>query len=144
MSIRSVARRLEFVADPTLSLPECALAAWHSSGVEERGERRVGPGDLGGVMQTYGELVAPRAAARGRRACAQENTRTVRVAAALALARGRRRRDRARRLSTPAVKPDQWRPALRHRQTHPSRAAGHWTVCPRERRDRAVSEQVCA
>ena len=30
----SVARRLEFVADPTLSLPERALAVWHSSGVE--------------------------------------------------------------------------------------------------------------
>jgi len=55
----SVARRLEFVADPTLSLPERALAAWHSSGVEERGERRVGPGDLGGLMRTYGELGVP-------------------------------------------------------------------------------------
>jgi hypothetical protein len=42
----SLARRLEFVSDPTSSLPERALAAWHSSGVEERGERRVGPGDL--------------------------------------------------------------------------------------------------
>ena len=55
----SIARRLEFVADPTLSLPERALAAWHSSGVEERGERRVGPGDLGGLMRTYAELGAP-------------------------------------------------------------------------------------
>ena len=30
----SVARRLGFVADPTLSLPERALAVWHASGVE--------------------------------------------------------------------------------------------------------------
>ena len=29
----SVARRLGFVADPTLSLPERALAVWHASGV---------------------------------------------------------------------------------------------------------------
>jgi hypothetical protein len=55
----SVARRLEFVADPALSLPERALAAWHCSGVEERGERRVGPGDLGGLMRTYAELGVP-------------------------------------------------------------------------------------
>ena len=55
----SIARRLEFVADPALSLPERALAAWHSSGVEERGERRVGPGDLGGLMRTYAELGVP-------------------------------------------------------------------------------------
>ena len=55
----SVARRLEFVADPTLSLPERALAVWHSSGVESRGERRVGPGDLDALMRTYGELGVP-------------------------------------------------------------------------------------
>jgi hypothetical protein len=55
----SVARRLEFVADPTLSLSERALAAWHSSGVEERGERRIGPGDLGGLMRAYAELGVP-------------------------------------------------------------------------------------
>jgi hypothetical protein len=55
----SVARRLEFVADPTLSLPERALAVWHSSGVESRGERRVGPGDLAALMGTYGDLGVP-------------------------------------------------------------------------------------
>jgi hypothetical protein len=55
----SVARRLEFVADPTLSLPERALAVWHSSGVESRGEQRVGPGDLGALMRTYAELGVP-------------------------------------------------------------------------------------
>jgi hypothetical protein len=55
----SVARRLEFVADPKLSLPERALAVWHSSGVESRGERRVGPGDLDALMRTYAELGVP-------------------------------------------------------------------------------------
>jgi hypothetical protein len=55
----SVAGRLECVADLTLSLPERAIAAWHSSGVEERGARRVGPGDLGGLMRTYAELGVP-------------------------------------------------------------------------------------
>jgi MgsA AAA+ ATPase C terminal len=54
-----VARRLEFVADQTLSLPERALAAWHSSGVDPRGERRVGPGDLGALMRTYAGLGVP-------------------------------------------------------------------------------------
>jgi hypothetical protein len=55
----SVARRLEFVAEPTLSLPEHALAAWHSSGVESRRERPVGPGDLSALMRTYAELGVP-------------------------------------------------------------------------------------
>jgi hypothetical protein len=55
----SVARRLEFIADPTLSLPERALAVWHSSGVESRGERRVGPGDLDALMRTYAGLGVP-------------------------------------------------------------------------------------
>ena len=55
----SVDRRLEWVADPALSCRERALAAWHSSGVEERGEPRVGPGDLGGLMRTYRELGVP-------------------------------------------------------------------------------------
>ncbi len=55
----SVVRRLEFVADPTLSLPERALAVWHSSGIESRGEQRVGPGDLDALMRTYAELGVP-------------------------------------------------------------------------------------
>ena len=55
----SIARRLEFVADPTLSLPERALAVWHSSGVESRGEQRVGPGDLDALMRIYAELGVP-------------------------------------------------------------------------------------
>jgi MgsA AAA+ ATPase C terminal len=55
----SVARRLDFVADTTLSLPERALAVWHSSGVELRGERRIGPGDLGATMRAYAGLGVP-------------------------------------------------------------------------------------
>ena len=55
----SVAGRLECVADPALPLSQRALAAWHSSGAEERGERRVGPGDLSGLMRTYAELGVP-------------------------------------------------------------------------------------
>ena len=55
----SIARRLEWVADPTLSLPERALAAWHSSGVESWGDRPVGPGDLGALMRTYADLGVP-------------------------------------------------------------------------------------
>jgi hypothetical protein len=55
----SIARRLEFVADPTLSLPERAIAVWHSSGVESRGEQRVGPGDLNALIRTYTELGVP-------------------------------------------------------------------------------------
>ena len=43
-----------------MSLPERALAAWHSSGVESPGERRVGPGDLDAVMGTYARLGVPR------------------------------------------------------------------------------------
>ena len=55
----SMARRLEFVADPTLSLPERALAAWYSSGVESRGDQRVGPGDVDALTRTYAELDIP-------------------------------------------------------------------------------------
>ena len=55
----AVARRLEFVADPTLSLPERALAAWHASGVNPHRGQRVGPGDLAGLMRAYKELGVP-------------------------------------------------------------------------------------
>jgi hypothetical protein len=54
----SVARRLEFVVDPTLSLPERALAVWFSS-IESRGEPRIGPSDLAALMRTYGEFGVP-------------------------------------------------------------------------------------
>jgi hypothetical protein len=55
----SVTRPLELVADPTLSLPERALAVWHSSGVESRGEQRVGSGELDALTRTYAELGVP-------------------------------------------------------------------------------------
>ena len=110
----SVDRRLEWVADPTLSCRERALAAWHSSGVEERGEPRVGPGDLGGLMRTYSRARRSRAAARGRRPRAEENTRAVRFDAALALACGRRGREEFVDFSLARLKSDQRRPALRH------------------------------
>jgi hypothetical protein len=55
----SIAQRIEFVVDPTLSLPERALAAWHSSGVESRGEQRVGAGDLDALIRAYAELGVP-------------------------------------------------------------------------------------
>ena len=55
----SIPGRLEWVADPTLSLPERALAAWHSSGVASWGDRPVGPGDLNALTRTYAELGVP-------------------------------------------------------------------------------------
>ena len=44
-----------------MSLTERALAAWLSSGIESRGEERIGPGDLGGLMRTYAGLGVPEA-----------------------------------------------------------------------------------
>ena len=140
----SVARRLEFVADPTLSLPERALAAWHSSGVEERGERRVGPGDLGGLMRTYAELGVPERLLEAV-GFALKKTRGpfVLMLPLLWLAAAEGEAELVE-LSAPAVRSDQRRPTLRPRQAHPSRAASHRTLRSRERRDRAVSERACA
>jgi len=45
--------RLAAVADSSLTLPERALAAWYSSGVDHWRHHRVGPGDLPGLMATY-------------------------------------------------------------------------------------------
>ena len=56
-----LARRLEWAAEPTLSLRERAVAAWLASGIESRGEARVGPGDLGGLMRSYAGLGVPEA-----------------------------------------------------------------------------------
>src|SRR6516164_1109212 len=56
-----LARRLEWAAEPTLSLRERAVAAWLASGIESRGEARVGPGDLGGLMRTFAGLGVPEA-----------------------------------------------------------------------------------
>ena len=47
---RPVAERLELVEDKALPLPARAVAAWYASGVEWWPERRVGPGDLDGLL----------------------------------------------------------------------------------------------
>ncbi len=55
----SVVRRLELVVDDSWSLTERAVAAWYGSGVESWPERRVGPGDLEGLLRVYADLGAP-------------------------------------------------------------------------------------
>ena len=67
--ILSIHGRLEWVADPTLSLPRARAYAWHSSGVASWGDRPVGPGDLSTLMRTLRWALVPRTAARGRRRC---------------------------------------------------------------------------
>jgi hypothetical protein len=54
-----VARRLEFLADPTWSLSARAVAAWYGSGVEAWPQRRVGAGDIGGTIRTFAGLGVP-------------------------------------------------------------------------------------
>ena len=44
---------------PGEPLPERAIAAWYASGNECGDERRVGPGDLNGLMQTFRHLGVP-------------------------------------------------------------------------------------
>jgi hypothetical protein len=56
---RSLAHRLDLVADTSLPLPVRAIAAWYSSGIEWVRERRVGRGDLPGLMATFRLLGAP-------------------------------------------------------------------------------------
>jgi hypothetical protein len=51
--------RLDIVADGSRPLAERAVGAWLASGLEVRGEQRVGPGDLNGLLRTYAELGAP-------------------------------------------------------------------------------------
>jgi hypothetical protein len=55
----SLARRIDHVADTSKPLPERAIAAWYASGIECGDERRVGPGDLDGLMHTFRHLGAP-------------------------------------------------------------------------------------
>jgi hypothetical protein len=50
---------LGMVLDTTLPLVERATAAWHASGVDLWPNRRVGPGDLPALLQTYRKLGAP-------------------------------------------------------------------------------------
>lgn len=53
---RSVADRLRMVADAALPLSARAIAAWFGSGCDWYGVRRVGPGDLAGLLAAYGRL----------------------------------------------------------------------------------------
>ncbi len=55
----SLARRIDRVADMSLPLPERAIAAWYASGIECGDERRVGPGDLNGLMHAFRHLGVP-------------------------------------------------------------------------------------
>lgn len=55
----SLARRVDQVADMCLPLPDRAIAAWYASGIECGDERRVGPGDLNGLMHTFRRLGVP-------------------------------------------------------------------------------------
>jgi hypothetical protein len=52
----STAHRLGSVADPSLSMAERLLAAWYSSGLDVRGERRVGTGDFVGLMRVFADM----------------------------------------------------------------------------------------
>ncbi len=55
----SLARRIDLVADMTMPLSVRAIAAWFASGVECGDDRRVGPGDLSGLMRTFRHLGVP-------------------------------------------------------------------------------------
>ncbi len=55
----SLARRIDQVADTDLSLPERAIVAWYVSGIECGDERRIGPGDLAGLMHAFRHLGVP-------------------------------------------------------------------------------------
>jgi hypothetical protein len=55
----SLSQRLDLVADMSLPLPVRAIAGWYSSGLEWGRERRVGRGDLPGLMATFRLLGAP-------------------------------------------------------------------------------------
>ncbi len=51
--------RLAVVANRSAGLYERALATWFSSGIEWEREHRVGKGDLGNLLATFGNLGAP-------------------------------------------------------------------------------------
>ena len=136
----SVARRLEFVADPTLSLPERALAVWHSSGVESRGERRVGPGDLDALMRTYAELGVPERLLEAVAVAIRRAREPFALLLPLLWLAAAGSETELARLSAGAVRSDQRRPALRPRQAHAPRASSHRALRSRERRDCPVSD----
>ncbi len=55
----SIADRLSVLCDVSLTLPHRAMAAWYTSGIEWRGERQVGKGNLAALLEAYGELGVP-------------------------------------------------------------------------------------
>jgi hypothetical protein len=55
----SIARRVDHVADASVALPERAIAAWYASGIETGDERRVGRGDIDGLMRAFRQLGVP-------------------------------------------------------------------------------------
>ena len=56
---RSLAQRIDLVMDTNLSLPVRAIAVWYASGLEWGRERRVGRGDLPGLMSAFRLLGVP-------------------------------------------------------------------------------------
>jgi hypothetical protein len=55
----SLDQRIQLVADTTSPLPMRAIAAWYASGVEWGKERRIGRGDLPGLMGAFRDLGVP-------------------------------------------------------------------------------------
>jgi hypothetical protein len=55
----SLARRIDHVAEMGLPLPERSIAAWYASGIECGDERRVGLGDLDGLVRAFRHLGVP-------------------------------------------------------------------------------------
>ena len=57
---RSLGDRLALVTDMNLTLPERELAAWYASGIEWGDEKRLGKGNLPGLMEAFDSLQIPR------------------------------------------------------------------------------------
>lgn len=62
--------RLSMVLDPSLPLPVRATAAWYASGIEWTGEKRVGRGDLSGLINAFRMLGVPERLASATRLAA--------------------------------------------------------------------------
>ncbi|PIU06546.1 MAG: hypothetical protein COT28_21775 [Methylobacterium sp. CG08_land_8_20_14_0_20_71_15] len=56
---RTVADRIGMVMDESVPLPVRATAAWYASGIEWTGEKRVGRGDLSGLINAFRLLGVP-------------------------------------------------------------------------------------
>ena len=55
----SIGKRIGMALDDALPITERAAAAWYASGVEWGRETRVGPGDLDGLLSTFGKAGVP-------------------------------------------------------------------------------------